>query len=297
MDGPFIHVTEHWTQSRGLGRGAVVFSELPRGDSPVTVNTRSIKYVIEGVERYEIDGRTYVVRPGEFLFVDAGVSARAVLPEPGITRGLCLYLQPDEAAPAMAPVDPDPDVPRAFHMSSAAVPFGRTLQRVARMLAREGRIAAEMAELLIRQTTREFGDLHSNLSLELMRIDAAKPATRRDILQRVYRARAYLHDHVDRAIPLARLAAIAGMSQFHLARSFRAVFGVPPGQYHAEFRIRLADQALRSGRMTIVEAAQQFGFAEASSFSRAFLRVAGITPGEASRNRPVVVVRPDRLIS
>lgn len=285
MRDPFYHVCQHWTESRGLDRGCVVLSELPRGDSPVTVRTRSIKYVIEGTERYDIDGRTHVVRAGEFLFVDAGVEARAVLPDPGVTRGLCIYFEPSETMPAMPLTEGDPDIPRVFHMSSSFMPFGRALQRAGIRLAREKALAPPAATELIRQTMVEFGGLESNLALELMRIDAAKPSTRRDILQRVYRARAYLHDHVDRVIPLGRLAAIAGMSQFHLARSFRAVFGLPPGQYHAELRIRLAEKALRSGRMSIAEAAQYFGFAEASSFSRAFVRVAGITPGDASRNR------------
>jgi hypothetical protein len=76
MVGPFHHVDRHWTEARALGQSAVVFSELPRGDSPVTVATRSIKFVIEGTERYEFDGRSHVVKPGEFLIVEAGVAGR-----------------------------------------------------------------------------------------------------------------------------------------------------------------------------------------------------------------------------
>jgi AraC-like DNA-binding protein len=285
MDDCFIRVDRHWTESRGLDRGAVVFSELPRGESPIRVRTRSIKYVLEGVERYEIDGRTYVVRPGEFLFVDAGVAARAVLAEPGTTRGLCIYLPPNAATPASAPVSVDPAVVRSFQMSSSIVPYGRLLGRVGRRLAREGALTPAAAQALIRRTMYEFDGLHSSLAAELMRVDAAKPATRRDILQRLYRARGWLHDHVDGPVTLAALATMAGMSQFHLARSFRAVFGVPPAQYHAELRIRMADRALRRGELSVGEAARRFGFSETSSFSRAFLRIAGISPGAAMRNR------------
>jgi AraC-like DNA-binding protein len=168
-------------------------------------------------------------------------------------------------------------------MSAGFAPFGRVLERAARELMHEKTLSPASAEALIRATSMEFDLLHSDLATQLTRIDATKPSTRRDILQRVYRARSYLHDHPGRTVTLAEIAAVAGMSQFHLARSFRAVFGIPPVQYHAGLRIALAEKELRRGHISIAEAAQRFGFAEPSSFSRAFVRVAGITPGQASR--------------
>lgn len=281
---PFLHVDQHWTQSRGVTTGTVVLSELPRGESPVTVATRSVKFVLEGTERYEIDGRSYVVRPGEFLLVDAGVDARAVLPENNVTRGICIYLDATEDAPAQLPVEVDPGISRSFQLSGRTMGFGRMLERVGGRLARERSLGEEAARALIRATAREFDEFQSSLAIELMKIDAAKPATRRDILQRVHRARAWLHDHVSRTVTLAELARVAGMSQFHLARSFAAVLGLPPAQYHLALRMRKAEEALRGGGMSIAEASMVFGFAEASSFSRAFSRVTGITPGQAIRN-------------
>lgn len=288
MEPPFIHVDKHWEQSRALGRAAVVFSELPRGGSPIEVRTRAINYVIQGTERYEVDGRSYTVRAGEFLFVDAGVAARATLPDQGMTLGLCVYLPPTEHLGEVAPRPCDPGTENVFQMAAASSGFGRLLARAAREVVRERTMTLEATGALIGQAQIEFDAMQSRLAIELLRIDAIKPSTRRDVLLRVHRARAYLHDHVGGVVPLVRLAEVAGMSQFHLARSFRAVFGCPPGQYHAELRIRLADSALRGGQLSIGEAARRFGFAEASSFSRAFQRIAGITPGEACRNRPAL---------
>ena len=56
-------------------------------------------------------------------------------------------------------------------------------------------------------------------------LDAAKPSTRRDILQRLERARAHLHAHLDRNVALGELASVARLSRFHLARYFKRAFG------------------------------------------------------------------------
>ena len=47
----------------------------------------------------------------------------------------------------------------------------------------------------------------------------------------VERARAYLDAHADRAVPLAELAAHAGLSASHLQRSFKRLVGVSPKEY------------------------------------------------------------------
>ena len=284
MTVPFLHVREHWTRSRAPDRPMVIYSELPRGDSPVVVRSQVVMYVLEGTERYEIGGRSHVVRAGEFLFVDAGATARVVIPDSGPTRGLCVYLPSgDTASP---PAESDPEIDRGFHMPAIPSPLSHMLDLAGRRIARDGPLDSLTSAALMRHTMDGFAALEARLSSETMRVDAARPSTRRDILQRLYRARAWLHDHADGPVALTRVAAMAGMSQFHFARSFRAVFGMPPGRYHAELRIARAWAALHAGHLSVAEAARRFGFAEASSFSRAFHRVAGVSPGVATRLIP-----------
>jgi AraC family transcriptional regulator of adaptative response/methylated-DNA-[protein]-cysteine methyltransferase len=60
----------------------------------------------------------------------------------------------------------------------------------------------------------------------------------------------HLNRNLDRPVPLAELARIAGLSTFAVQRSFRRVLGISPAQYQAHkradaFRARLADPAAR----------------------------------------------------
>src|SRR6185295_14842637 len=106
----FAHVRAHITaRPAGCPDGRVVISTMGRGDSPIYCATPSLKFVLEGEERYEVDGRIRVVRPGEYLLVEAGTRLRAILPRRDRTTGLCIYLRKDESSPYVALADNDED--------------------------------------------------------------------------------------------------------------------------------------------------------------------------------------------
>jgi AraC-like DNA-binding protein len=240
-----------------------VLSELPYGDSPVTCDMRCLNFVLDGLEQYEINGRTVTVRPGEFILVEAGTTARAILPLRQVTRGLCVYLPDPQSDHGPSPLG------NVFQLATADGALSRQLRAVALHLAEHPTQGSQLARRVVRGASIRLDQLVSELTPKLMRIDAARPGTRRELLEKVERARRYLHDHPYRAVALPELAAATAMSPFHLARSFCAVFGQPPARYHRRMRIGLAERELNDGNVSIQEVAQRFGFAEASSFFRA----------------------------
>jgi AraC family transcriptional regulator of adaptative response/methylated-DNA-[protein]-cysteine methyltransferase len=58
---------------------------------------------------------------------------------------------------------------------------------------------------------------------------------------------AFIRAHADEPLPLARLAAEAAMSPFHLQRTFKAVMGVSPKEFHAAERLKAFKARLRDG--------------------------------------------------
>ncbi|WP_158045334.1 bifunctional transcriptional activator/DNA repair enzyme AdaA [Skermanella pratensis] len=58
---------------------------------------------------------------------------------------------------------------------------------------------------------------------------------------------AFIRDHADEPLPLARLAGQAGLSPFHLQRSFTAVLGVSPRAFQAAERMKILKARLREG--------------------------------------------------
>jgi AraC-like DNA-binding protein len=92
-------------------------------------------------------------------------------------------------------------------------------------------------------------------------------------------AREFLEANADEDVSLAQLAAVAGLSPFHLARVFREAIGLPPHTYLDQVRVERAKGLLAAG-LPIARAAADVGFADQSHLSRRFKRLVGVTPGQ-----------------
>jgi AraC-like DNA-binding protein len=102
----------------------------------------------------------------------------------------------------------------------------------------------------------------------------------------VSRAREYIHSHFADDVSLRELAKVAGLSSFHLARSFEREVGQPPHAYLDLVRIRQARALLDAGA-GIADAASAVGYADQSHLTHRFKRLLGITPGQFARARHV----------
>lgn len=96
--------------------------------------------------------------------------------------------------------------------------------------------------------------------------------------RRLRRVLDFIEDHIDEALGLEDLAAIACLSPFHFARAFKAAMGLPPHRYVASRRMSRAKTLLAAGAVPIAEIAYRCGFASVSSFGRAFKRASGVSP-------------------
>jgi AraC-like DNA-binding protein len=79
------------------------------------------------------------------------------------------------------------------------------------------------------------------------------------------------------------LAAVTGRSRFAVHRAFTHVYGMSPGDYQRQLRLREARSLIAAGR-PISEAAALSGFADQSHLSRWFIRCYGVTPGRYQRS-------------
>ena len=100
----------------------------------------------------------------------------------------------------------------------------------------------------------------------------------------LWRARDFLHAHVHDEVPLATLAALAGMHEVSLVRAFRRAFGCPPHQLQIALRVRSARRLLDSG-LSGAAVAAQVGFHDQSHLIRHFKRIVGISPGSYAATR------------
>ena len=98
----------------------------------------------------------------------------------------------------------------------------------------------------------------------------------------VERVRDYLEEHFAKTITLTELAALGGVSPFHLSRQFRARFGLPPYMYLELVRVNRARAMLQRGD-PISHIAFATGFSDQSHLTRRFKRVVGVPPGQYAK--------------
>lgn len=104
------------------------------------------------------------------------------------------------------------------------------------------------------------------------------------------RALALIHRDPARSWTLAQLARAVGMSRATFARRFHDAVGVTPMHYLTQRRLDLARRRLRSSTDTLDTIAEEVGYANAFSLSRAFRRAFGLSPRRfrAQQNSPPV---------
>jgi AraC-like DNA-binding protein len=86
-----------------------------------------------------------------------------------------------------------------------------------------------------------------------------------------------MHERPAQAWSLDTLAAEAGMSRSVFANAFRDTLGCTPGAYLQQWRVALAQRALRQGR-PLKRIADEVGYGSEAALSRAFKAQSGASP-------------------
>lgn len=86
-----------------------------------------------------------------------------------------------------------------------------------------------------------------------------------------------------RAWSVPSMASIAGMSRSSFCARFAQLMETTPMQYVTHLRMHAVRRALRDGRATVDELAQQYGYRSEAAFNRAFKRCIGVSPGTVER--------------
>jgi AraC family transcriptional regulator len=123
------------------------------------------------------------------------------------------------------------------------------------------------------------------------------PAAHRLDHVRLRRVLDYISAHLADEITLADLARVAGLSTFHFARMFTLAIGVPLHRYVSRMRLENATAEIAAGRSPLAQIAFNARFSSQASFTRAFRRATGMTPGEyrhrcASTSAQILLATP-----
>ena len=101
-----------------------------------------------------------------------------------------------------------------------------------------------------------------------------------DLLPHLRRARDLIDSQYADDLDVAIVAQRAGVSKYHLIRSFSGEYGQTPAQYLAHRRIERAQDLLRATNLTVTEVCMLVGYTSLGSFSAKFRSLVGETPSE-----------------
>ncbi len=102
-------------------------------------------------------------------------------------------------------------------------------------------------------------------------------------LGRLNAAIAYLEEHLEDEIDLARIAQIACCSPFHFQRMFCYLAEAPLSEYIRRRKMTRAAADLQEGNARIIDIALKYGYDSPTAFNRAFQSVHGFAPSEARK--------------
>ncbi|HEV7254659.1 MAG TPA: GlxA family transcriptional regulator [Mesorhizobium sp.] len=103
----------------------------------------------------------------------------------------------------------------------------------------------------------------------------------------VLSAVAIMEDSVEERLTMPELAQRLEISPDKLERAFQAELKMVPSAYYRRLRLRRAAELLTHSSLPVGEVALSCGFANPSSFTRAFREQFGFAPGEVRRRRSI----------
>lgn len=90
----------------------------------------------------------------------------------------------------------------------------------------------------------------------------------------------YIENKLDSEIEIDDIAKVAFTSRYHFQRLFHAFTGFTLSEYIRNRRLTLAGEELSSKDAKVIEVAIKYGYVSADAFTKAFLRLHGVTPSK-----------------
>lgn len=272
------------TPGDGMHATAIPRVSLIRSSRPTepihTVYEPAVCIIAQGAKQVQMGHRVLNYDAASFLVVSvdvplAGQITRASLDAPY----LCFMLNLDPASLAAlitesgAPVPPSrSETTRGLELSAVTSPLIDAAVRLLRLLDDPADIGF-LAPLAEREMHYR---LLTGAQGQVLRHIAAADSR----LTRVSRAIAWIKAHYDQPIPIARLAAEAGMSPSALHEHFKAITAMSPLQYHKHLRLQEARRLMLAGAHDAGGASYAVGYESPSQFSREYARLFGAPPAK-----------------
>ncbi|AEA44515.1 helix-turn-helix domain-containing protein [Fluviicola taffensis] len=92
----------------------------------------------------------------------------------------------------------------------------------------------------------------------------------------------YMHEHPQECFDISKHALMIGFSVSKLNKSFKVLIGIGPASYFRRIKMQKAKELHIQQSYTWTEISSLFGYSDLASFSKAFKRIHGFCPRNAT---------------
>jgi AraC family transcriptional regulator len=279
-----------------LNANSLVFSSLSEFYQPVYSNGFSIKYVLEGIERYTLNKRQYPIETGSYLLSNNTMDGNVEIDKGKNVKGICINILPEFIAEVVASHQrPDTAYSDAElgHFFTTNLFFenqyraqdtclGKSLKNLTNTIQQNKINNDEFTIEFFYEISEQIIADQIPVFKQLQAIPSLKAITKKDLYRKLLRGRDFADNYFTHSLTIENIAQEACMSEYHFFRLFKSVFGKSPNQYLIQKRLELGQNMLHLGASVSI-AASETGFADIYSFSKAFKKYFGVSPTHLER--------------
>ena len=238
-------------------------------------------YFVDGRVDYHVEGKTYHLKPHDFVLVGANVIHRPEIDGTVPYERYIVYLSEEFLAEGNGHGESlQFCFEEAARLQNHVVHFAPdSYDRLVGCLLRMEQIDRQreeyMGELLLKSAFLEFMALFNRNAAEQPQAYITTAAYHEKVIDVI----AYIRDHLSEELSVDALARQCYVSKYHLMRQFKEATGYSIHSYINEKRIQAARQMILAG-MPASKACYECGFRDYATFARRFKAIVGRAPSK-----------------
>lgn len=250
----------------------------------------SIKSFYNGIARYQVQQRNYVVNERNYLILNDCTRYNLIIDNKTPTESFCVFFTSDFVCQTVSELRATED--QRLNLSFKETGGIKLVERnylhggqVSKSLLRGRRLSTlPMSEMEKEEFYRTLLNAilyqNSDSLKEVNLLTAKKKATREELYRRLLYAKDFIDCNYAEDLSLEKIAQVAMLSENHLLRNFNQFFNTSPFQYITRLKINEAKRQILETDRSITDIAFNLGYLSLSNFSYYFKKVVGLSPVE-----------------
>ena len=269
----------------------VNFSTFNELETDILFRSFSIKYVLEGCEKYAIDGSKYKINKGEFLLANNLTGGKLLIESNEPVKGLCIDISPKIMNEA-AFIFHQPDLLEENYLKDSFFcsnlypenkyqiqnnAIGTKLNQIASAIASNPNYDFEFTNEFYFELASCIVENQQSFS-RISQINAQKIKTKKELFKKLLKGKSFIDSNFMNIKNVDEISNHCQMSEFQFFRLFKVLFAKSPYHHLNQKRLEYACTLIKKTNYSISEIALLVGYADLPSFSKSFKKYFGISP-------------------